>query len=59
MMFRVNLINYLVKLHLKKMYKLILHSDLRNIMYSKMRSDDRYENKAYFILVKNRKTFIL
>ena len=28
-------------------------------MYSKMRSDDRYENKAYFILVKNRKTFIL
>ena len=41
------------------MYKWILHSDLRNIMYSKMRSDDQYENNAYFILVKNRKTFIL
>ena len=24
-----------------------------------MRSDDRYENKAYFILVNNRKTFII
>ena len=41
------------------MYKWMLHSDQRNIMYSKTYSDDIYENKAHFILVKNRKTFIV
>ena len=58
MMFRVHLINYLVKLHLKCINEYCIRiSEI--FMYSKMRSDDRYENKAYFILVKNRKTFIL
>ena len=37
----------------------MLHLDQRNIMYSKTYSDDTYEHNAYFIWVKNRKTFIL
>ena len=39
------------------MYKWMLHSDQINIADSKTHSDD--ENKANFILVKNRKNFIL
>ena len=31
----------------------MLHSDQRNILYSKTYSDDIYENKVYFIWVKN------
>ena len=41
------------------MYKWMLHSDQINIMYAKTYNDDIYENKAYFIWEKNRKTFIL
>ena len=33
----------------------MLHADQINIMYSKTYTDDIYENKAYFVLMKNRK----